>query len=154
MEEISIRKYQQESGERPFQFTKIEGSNSSVPLHPPSFFPNSSQKNVMFSCPKIIPSASTACSGGAPGWSPGLWCCPRWTSLYSGSQSPSTHWTVIKRRTREKGPLPPVSTAPRGHEKEQPWVSYWCGCGLLNLSILHSIHENKSEVILKNFIYF
>lgn len=36
---------------------------------------------------------------------------------------PLPPWMVIKRRTREKGPLPPVSTALRGHEKEQPWVS-------------------------------
>lgn len=48
MGEISIRKYQQESGERPFQFTEIEGSNCRVPPLPPPSFPNSSQKMSCF----------------------------------------------------------------------------------------------------------
>ena len=54
MEEISIRKYQQESGERPFQFTEIEGSDCRVPPLLPPLFPNSSQKMSCFLSPRLF----------------------------------------------------------------------------------------------------
>lgn len=126
MEEISIRKYQQESGERPFQFTKIKGSNGRVPLHPPSFFPQ--LKKCLIFLPKDYPISLHCVLRGSPWWSPGLWCCPWWTSLYSGSREPFHSLTDgNKGKNKGAGSASCEHCSEGSGEKEQPWVSCWCG---------------------------
>lgn len=106
-------------------------------IRPP--FPNSSQKNVLFSCPKIIPSASTACSGGAPGWSPGLWCCPQRTSLYSGSRSPSTP-SLDGNKEKNKGERTSASCE---HCPEGSWEGTALGVLLMRLRSLEPFHPTQ-----------
>lgn len=99
--------------ERPFQFTKIEGSHRRVSLPCLSPGPQLQPRNILFSFPEITFIPGPCCSGGVPGQARHL-LLHRRHKLYSGHQATwSAYQAGLEGGTGRNGPPPSPERARR-----------------------------------------